>query len=523
MPNSANEEFNKSNADLPPFEEKIYTDENGSYKLVKKIKETPRRTYIKADLNGKYWGLVNESQSEKYRDTQFFDFNIYEIDLTNAQYGEFPFELEGDKDFKREKLPKLLTTTLADNNRQFNVNLHEPIVANVKFDRKLHQQDGKEVFGTINGEISGYILDFLTEYYTEKEYITDDNRKDRPIKNKANMVTPTTTPTGIVEVRNNYKRIQYYNSDYKTFYWGNWNYYAKSSQNFAGGCLATVYSIFIFVVLISGIINAFNKPIYKKISSTHPVATTKRKEVVTSKINSTSNDVKYRDTLITHKMSWQDYDGKDYQGEFWTKKSDYIQSNTYKNTLAVNEEPSEYDKTIYLLKENDKLKLNGVYQMFDKILSEQKPTKNHFSEIIVSFVQHIPYAAILPLDCNPLSYQDDFLRKYLSSPEAKCDAFQKFGINTPVEFMTNLNGDCDTRTLLLYTILSHYDYDVTLLSSDYYRHSLLGISLPYEGTVYNYQNQRYILWETTNKNIRPGVIPNEISDTNHWKISLKSK
>jgi hypothetical protein len=75
----------------------------------------------------------------------------------------------------------------------------------------------------------------------------------------------------------------------------------------------------------------------------------------------------------------------------------------------------------------------------------------------------------------------------------------------------------------LYTIFSHYDYDVALLSSEFYGHSILGINLPISGTAFNYKNQRYVMWETTAPNCKPGVIPNEISNTNNWRISLKSK
>jgi len=75
----------------------------------------------------------------------------------------------------------------------------------------------------------------------------------------------------------------------------------------------------------------------------------------------------------------------------------------------------------------------------------------------------------------------------------------------------------------LYTIFSHYDYDVALMSSEYYGHSILGINLPLNGIAYTYQNQRYILWETTIKNAKPGNIPEEVSNINNWRISLKSK
>jgi hypothetical protein len=66
----------------------------------------------------------------------------------------------------------------------------------------------------------------------------------------------------------------------------------------------------------------------------------------------------------------------------------------------------------------------------------------------------------VPVDPN---YADNFIRNYLSSNDAKCDGYERFGINTPVEFIATLQGDCDTRTLLLYTILAHYGYDVALM------------------------------------------------------------
>ena len=178
---------------------------------------------------------------------------------------------------------------------------------------------------------------------------------------------------------------------------------------------------------------------------------------------------------------------------------------------------------IYSLKEFDNPNLEGVYHLFDSIKKTQKLSPKEFAESMVSFVQDIPYAVVLPDDCNPNLYSDDFIRNYLSSNKANCDGNQKFGINTPVEFMASLQGDCDTRTLFLYAILAHYGYDVALLSSEFYSHSIIGINLPYEGTAYVYNGQRYRLWETTSKNFKPGFVPNEISNVNYWRISLKSK
>ena len=89
--------------------------------------------------------------------------------------------------------------------------------------------------------------------------------------------------------------------------------------------------------------------------------------------------------------------------------------------------------------------------------------------------------------------------------------------------MSSLNGDCDSRTLLLYTMFTHYGYDVALFSSEYYNHSIIGVNLPINGIAYKNGNQRYVLWETTAPNIRAGFLPKEISNLNYWRISLKSK
>ncbi len=228
--------------------------------------------------------------------------------------------------------------------------------------------------------------------------------------------------------------------------------------------------------------------------------------------------------MIGHYRSWVDYAGNHYEGTIWVKRSAWEQASTFKKQLDIIADKEQlYDEVVFRLKEHDKDKLAGVYQLFDSINAIQRLPRDRFAELIASFVQDIPYALVLPEACNAALYSDNFIRKYLHRADARCDGYEKFGINTPVEFMATLNGDCDTRTLLLYTLLSHYHYDVILLSSEFYNHSLIGINLSYEGIAYTYGTRRYTLWETTAANIRPGLIPTEISNLNYWRISLKSQ
>jgi len=183
---------------------------------------------------------------------------------------------------------------------------------------------------------------------------------------------------------------------------------------------------------------------------------------------------------------------------------------------------NDYNTVVYYLNEFDQDKLNLVYNAFDSIKIKKNLNERKFAEMIVSCIQDIPYTLILDKTCNSQLYDDAFIKKYIREG-GNCEGNIKFGIYSPVEFSGNLLGDCDTRTLLLYTILSNLKYDVAMLGSDAYRHSILAINLPYPGVSKIIQGKRYVLWETTAPNMKPGEIPLEISNTENWQVNLLSK
>lgn len=530
-----------------------------------------------ATLSGKYWGELNEGFSDRYIKSVFYDFHIYEAVLQNARYStDMPFLLEQDHRIPRERLPKLLPTILQENEEIYEVNLHEPTLANIRFDRKLHQDEGDEVFGSIRAEVTGYILDFKTTPYLEKQYLQNSSSaklNEAYTSDTNTTLSQTDTPTGNIEFNGNYQRTEYFYSDYKTAYWGNWRY--RKASDYTGsedGCLSVMGSLLmiaisvIFVLLILPrlviiipfiaillILRLIPTGLYSRIlgllgillfvgfvisvpGNIRRSATPKRvrphaihhdpeeRKVNFIPIKDTINEVPVNDSLIQHFRSWEDYNGNKYKGTIWTRNSDFNSARQFKNNLDLHfANVRAYDQVIHRLKEYDKAHLNGIYQLFDEIRNRRQLSDLQFAEVIVSFVQDIPYAIILPDDCDPALYQDAFISTYLLSKDARCDGFQKFGINTPVEFMSTLNGDCDSRTLLLYTILAHYNYDVAVLSSEIYNHSLLGINLPFDGTHINYRNHRYVLWETTCAGLKAGIIPGNISNLNYWRVSLKSK
>jgi hypothetical protein len=550
-------------------------DDGKNYLKITKEILTPRRTYLKGTVTGKYRGskINNESDHE-----DIFDFEIYEAEVTCKSKNDvrtnapfiFPIDFK-DVDyeqvtgsiFPKEKLPENLPVIMLSDDERFGVNLLEPMLYEFTTIRKLHQTEGEEVFGSFNAYVTGYIFDYTkhtVEEIKEKpiiedpviEVIIDDVFGCNWIK------------TGKTDKKPNYIRFEYICQVHNHKKWGDWIYKPEIGPGPGpGGCLSTLLTIFFIalglflliklspvllffigyyfaiallsylapifrwffkifwpVLLVLFLVSLFNF-ISSAGSSYVPIPASVDYPEETKP---TTETLPIKDSVITRYRKWKDYQGKYYEGTYKIRLRDYNQAKLFKNNISLyGESKDSYDQIISKLKENDNPKLHGVYHMFDSIQNANKLNSKQFAEMVVTFVQDIPYAIVLSDGCDPSLYDDRFTRNFLKHNKGNCDGYQRFGINTPIEFMTQLKGDCDTRTLLLYTILSHYKYDVTVMSSEFYGHSILGINLPYNGTSFNYINKKYILWETTAFGSKPGMISNEISNTNYWRISLKSK
>ncbi|MEP1781593.1 hypothetical protein, partial [Reichenbachiella sp.] len=132
-----------------------------------------------------------------------------------------------------------------------------------------------------------------------------------------------------------------------------------------------------------------------------------------------------------------------------------------------------------------------------------------FAHAVVKLVQDIPYQYIISNKCTS-DYSD-----------YPCFGNQRYGITTPVEFLYTLRGDCDSRTVLLYTILSQYNYDPVILISKEYRHSMLALDIPATGEYLKIKGKKYYFWETTSTGWEPGIIPPGMDNKEYWNIALK--
>ncbi len=231
-----------------------------------------------------------------------------------------------------------------------------------------------------------------------------------------------------------------------------------------------------------------------------------------------------QDTLIlyTSNRIWRDNYGNHFNGKLSVRKKDYHRLKNHINTYQPKSEKYFWGDLYDYIERTDTPSLDLVMETFLKINRDKKLNQMEFAEMVVSCIQDIPYSFVFQAECPTENY--DITTKYIleDCPEC-CIGHIKYGIQNPVSFIKNLKGDCDTRTVLIYSILKYFNYDVAIVNSDYYRHSIIGINLPASGLHKIYNGKKYTLWETTAKYYEAGYLPPSFDDVTHWNVVLTSK
>lgn len=234
-----------------------------------------------------------------------------------------------------------------------------------------------------------------------------------------------------------------------------------------------------------------------------------------SKQDSTINKQRIKKWIY---FSWKDFDNEKYNGKFYLYEDDIESS---KKSLSYLNYSNNLGQVYYNVYQNDKDKLDGVIEMLDSIKKTNKLSRNQFANTIVSMVQTMKYVVVIEEDCSLEANKNNLVVFEMLQSGIGCMGYQKFGLVTPVCFLNEKVGDCDSRTLLLYTIFKRFDYDVSIINSDFYEHSMLGINLKNINGAYKvFEGKKYYFWETTNKGFEVGFLPAEYGHTDFWNIVL---
>lgn len=196
----------------------------------------------------------------------------------------------------------------------------------------------------------------------------------------------------------------------------------------------------------------------------------------------------------TYDVAYSDVDNAEYNRnrinvEYWNDDADYWR---------------QVYTQIYF---DNKDHLQSVQDSLLAIKEQNQLGRDEFATMVVAFVQDIPYEYVIAEDCK-------------GDETAPCNGNVALGIYSPVEFLGRMHGDCDTRTVLLYTLLRNFGYEPLILNSNEYLHSILALDVTSAGEDFEYKGRRYAYWETTNVGWLAGMLPPDMNNKDYWSVAL---
>lgn len=572
------ERWEKRQAEKDNGKEEIKQANKKTYTKTKTV-VTENRIYIRGGITIKYWADCEEPVAAGYNTVLDYKIHPTEAVVSISEENIFPLQsipLDYLRAYKESDIfavpvpqPIRCEVTGQSGNEYFELALSDIRIKNIRLEGVTkHEQKS---YGTLIGQFYGY-SPRLT-YQEVEETVTECFGETGNIERKE-------------EGGYNFIRKEYYHPDCSK-YWGNWvqlpkaAYYEPGRRKTASfknnytysdpGCGLFVWifallaillispKFFIVCLLLIGLVMLINygetifssvsrflsvigalllllfiiaavrsiadpqKTYIKKKQKTGTVKTTRtvRQSPVARDSATTSPD-----TLITHFLNWQDYAGNTYEGNIT------ISVAALRNARAMHEQMSrsfyqDMSDIYKTMADHDSAALLYLYETFDSIKAVNKLDEVAFSQVLVSAIQSQPYYLVLDKGCDA-NYSDDFTRNYLANCNTDCCIGNElFGVRSPVEFLSDLKGDCDTRSLLLYQLFKHYNYDVALLTSNYYKHAMIAVSFPepmnQPGLSIAIRDKKYYMWETTSPNLNYGEVASSFNNLAFWEISLLNK
>ncbi len=252
-------------------------------------------------------------------------------------------------------------------------------------------------------------------------------------------------------------------------------------------------------------------------------------DVIETEVDSMHVTTKEKDTLKLkfriHKLNWKDNGSRNYAATFKVRDDYYHISRIKRDQLQVDAESSQaYWRQIYRRLTSERAEyLNEVLDEYSRIIKKKQLNRQKAADMIVTSIQNIPYCLVHDLTHSEADRTYGGFITEWHQTGGPCLELIKFGLQSPTEFMGNFKGDCDTRSVLLYHVLTRLGYNVVVLASDQYGHAILGISGNYRGKAIAYNGLNYYAWETTYPGYEPGVLSDECGNMRYWYVALGPK
>lgn len=573
------ERWKKKQADKENDKDEIRSHNKKTYTKTNTV-VTETKIYIKGIIRVKYWAGCEEKVAASYHTELDYKINPTEAVITIEEQDIYPVQgipLHYLKAFKESDIftvpipqPIRCEVNGEAGKEYFELTLNDIRIKNIQLEGVTKHENNS--YGTLTGQVYGYSPKLTYEEVEE-------------------TVTECFGETGKVERKEengfHFIRKEYYHPDCST-YWSNWIQLPKAgrpagaythrptqrvfvstapqpgcgviawgiallsllilSPKFFGFCLLlvalgvllynieTVFSsasrIVSFIgagLLLLFLITAIRSFSGRENKYTPPkkkTASVKTTRGIRKPAHAKDSVTAVPDSLITHFLKWNDYAGQSYEGSVSVSLAALRNANTSHRQMSRGfyQDIGDVYKTMLSY---DSTQLHYLYETFDSIKFTNNLDEVAFSQVLVSAIQSLPYFLVVDKSCDD-SYSDAFTRNYLANCKTDCCIGNElFGVRSPAEFLSDLKGDCDTRSLLLYQVFRHYNYDVALLTSNYYRHAV--IALAFTGPVnkpglgITIGDKKYYMWETTSAGLDYGELPSSLNNLSYWDISLLNK
>lgn len=293
-------------------------------------------------------------------------------------------------------------------------------------------------------------------------------------------------------------------------------------RRFRSSCLPMLFALIIFV--IGGLIALHYIPNQARQVKTQQ---TRDGEVKISPPKKMRKDGSEAIDFTSEKhIRWWDFFKSSYKADYTTSNNSFFASNELHRRIASTTTAQNsigfYTELYRGLDRMDGHKIDSIVKIFRNYAGRKHLSAIRTAEMVTTFVQEIPYYLVHDLSCQEAIEQSNsqFLTDYHAEGKP-CLANIPGGVQSPYEFMHNLKGDCDTRSLLAFTILKKMGISASVWVSESYGHSILGVGLPVGTGVYKIVNGvKHYPIELTSKGFRLGMISPDHTDMDNWNITV---
>jgi len=232
------------------------------------------------------------------------------------------------------------------------------------------------------------------------------------------------------------------------------------------------------------------------------------------------------DYSFKKEIEWSDFINNQYLAKYATSSLMFFESQKTAGDLAKKGNPSNiisYYNGLYKgMVKNDNPKIKEIIKQFAEKSNAKSLNQLETAEMVTTFVQKIPYYLVHDYTCQQMidNSNSAFIQTYHRDGKP-CLPNIPGGVQSPYEFLHNLKGDCDTRSLLAFAILKELHISASIWVSEAYGHSILGVGLPVAGGVYKtVDGMNHYGVELTAKGFRIGMVVPDNKNMSNWDIVL---